>query len=846
MQVIAQKFGEKKKLLKKKVSILAIISILLISMTITLITTPLTFAHNPPQNISTFAYISANPDPVGVGQEVLIVVWLNRVIVGVDADNDIRFHDYKLTITKPDSTTETITWNVVSDPTSSAYTQYVPNQVGTYTLFFEFPGQTYTWSGDYQGDYYLPSNATTTFTVQEDSIQRHPDTPLPTEYWTRPIEGQNIFWEQLASNWLSGSATADRWQEYGSAPVTSHVMWSKLYELGGLAGESAEVGATYYSGFSYETRFNNPIIISGILCYQRSLGHSGSGGGYVAVDLRTGEELWQRDDISPSFAELYDYASPNQHGIVGGILWQTSGSTWMAIDALTGKSIFNLTGVPNGTEVYTDKGEVVRYVLNYQNRWLALWNWTAATNTRLGTSGTNEDQWRVNGKSIDTSKAYSWNVTIPNLPGLSTPSIIGIIPGDVIVGRSSDISLTSLSRGTPNPWTMWALSDKDGSRGQLLWIKNYTSPANDITRMLAWQPIDPVTRTIAMTDFETGQRLGYSIDTGDLKWGPVGEFRSFNYYSSRSGFPAYGNLYVSGYGGELQCFSMQNGSLLWKFNDTNSGIETPWGLYPIQTAAIADGIVYSYAGEHSPNTPLYKGYRVYANNATTGELIWNLLSWSASGLGTSLAPIAIADGYLVHLNAYDGKLYCIGKGPSEITVEAPLAALSSGQSVVIRGAVTDISAGATLSEQAARFPKGVPVVSDESMTAWMEYVYMQKSRPNNATGVPITISVVDANGNYRTIGTTTSDADGFFTYNWKPDIDGQYIVYASFEGSEAYWPSHAVTSFTVDPAPATSTPQPTQPPSMADLYFLPGIVGIIIAIIVVGAVLALLLLKKRP
>jgi hypothetical protein len=128
----------------------------------------------------------------------------------------------------------------------------------------------------------------------------------------------------------------------------------------------------------------------------------------------------------------------------------------------------------------------------------------------------------------------------------------------------------------------------------------------------------------------------------------------------------------------------------------------------------------------------------------------------------------------------------------------------------------------------------------------MEYVYMQKPRPMDTVGVPVTISVVDANGNYRDIGTATSNADGFYAMNWMPDIEGQYTVYASFAGSESYWPSHAVTSFAVDPAPAT--PSPTEAPlsSMADAYFVPAVAGIIIAIAIVGIVLALLLLRKRP
>jgi hypothetical protein len=126
----------------------------------------------------------------------------------------------------------------------------------------------------------------------------------------------------------------------------------------------------------------------------------------------------------------------------------------------------------------------------------------------------------------------------------------------------------------------------------------------------------------------------------------------------------------------------------------------------------------------------------------------------------------------------------------------------------------------------------------------MEYVYMQKPRPTNVTGVTVEISVVDANGNYRTIGTTTADADGFYSLNWMPDIEGKFTVYASFLGSESYWPSHATTAFNVDPAPATPTPVPTQAPSAADLYFLPAIAGLFVAVIVVILLMVVMMTKK--
>jgi hypothetical protein len=74
-----------------------------------------------------------------------------------------------------------------------------------------------------------------------------------------------------------------------------------------------------------------------------------------------------------------------------------------------------------------------------------------------------------------------------------------------------------------------------------------------------------------------------------------------------------------------------------------------------------------------------------------------------------------------------------------------------GKAVVIRGTVINLAAGTKQDEQAARFTYGVPAVSDASQGKWMEYVYMQKLRPTNTIVVPVTLSVVDANGNYRDI-----------------------------------------------------------------------------------------------
>jgi hypothetical protein len=131
------------------------------------------------------------------------------------------------------------------------------------------------------------------------------------------------------------------------------------------------------------------------------------------------------------------------------------------------------------------------------------------------------------------------------------------------------------------------------------------------------------------------------------------------------------------------------------------------------------------------------------------------------------------------------------------------------------------------------------------MKDWMGYVYQQKPLPTNFTGVDVTISVIDGNGNYRVIGTTTTDSSGSYGLQWTPDITGKYTVIATFAGTNGYWSSSAETYFAVDQAAATATPQATAVPSAADMYFLPAVAGLLIAMLVVIVMVALVL-KKHP
>jgi hypothetical protein len=128
----------------------------------------------------------------------------------------------------------------------------------------------------------------------------------------------------------------------------------------------------------------------------------------------------------------------------------------------------------------------------------------------------------------------------------------------------------------------------------------------------------------------------------------------------------------------------------------------------------------------------------------------------------------------------------------------------------------------------------------------MSYVYQQRPLAIDFQGVTVAIDVIDSNGNYRQIGTANTDASGYYSLQWTPDIEGKYTVIARFAGNNGYWPSYSETSFAVDPT--APTPAPTDAPVKlaSDMYFVPAVAGIIVAIAIVGIVLALLLIRKRP
>jgi hypothetical protein len=895
------------KMANNKFATIAISILFIVSMSTSIILVPSALAaHNPAWELPTTAHVAALPEVTGVGQSITIYAWLDRIFDGAlpsgNANaNQWRFHNFTVVIDRPDNTSDTLYKDRIEDTTSNQAFSYTPEVAGNYTVTFYFPGMAYATgtagidynpNSAYVNDTYLPSSAKTTFTVTEDAQPLPIDTyPLPTEYWTRPIYGENSIWYLISSNWLGAGAAgyggfANSYNSGGNGqanptdavgPLTGHIMWTKPLQSGGVVGGDQYdiLGNTYFEGSAYLQRYMNPIIVNGRIYYSEPLSYSTSNGyAEVCVDLRTGEQVWRVVGMpQPSFAYIPDIEDYNQHGVSPAYLVSVSGTTWRFYDADTGVSIFNATNIPASTTAKGNvaagpSGEQLRYIISNTSQGFTLGQWNSSklwvyNGNTPSINGTNVAGTITVDGGISTwgnySCRYDWNVSIPWRNTMSSCTILYSIYDDMMLCMNGSFpsGAPTMFMGTLgfNPYTYFAVNLNASSTkydlGEIMWMKTYDPPANNKTVLFAG--VDPVNRVFVENIREDIYFKGYSLDDGSYLWSTTPQ-EPMDYYGSPasgsiSNTFAYGNMYSSAYAGIVYCYDTKTGNVTWTYgnggegNSTQGGFEVP-GHWPTFINAIGSGVVYTTTTEHTIETPLAKGALSRGINATDGTEIWTLSSYVGEFGGNSYA---IADGYATWFNGLDNQIYVVGKGPSQTTVEAPQTQITAGDKVVIQGTVMDLSAGTTQDEQAARFASGVPCASDASMADWMGYVYQQKPIPTNFTGVEVTIMAVDPNNNFITLGSATTDEYGVYHYTWTtPDVTGDYTIYAVFSGTNGYWGSKATTNMVVTEAAASPTPAPTQPPSAADLYFLPMSIAIIIAVVVIGAILALLLVKKHP
>ena len=821
------------------------------------------WATSPPEGVTpnvtvaTTAFISVSPNPIGQGQNVLVNLWLEPPV----AYNRF-FSGYKITVTKPDNSTETIGPLNSYQGDSTAWVSYSVSQIGAYKFKFDFPGNYFKAGWYYNGVYYatqadLPPGVNTggmgfggpanlqsawyqgsispeaSLTVQQDSVSGWPAAPLPTEYWTRPIPIENREWYLIGGHYpFTGVGGGTDWPAdtntyasnykftpYVQAPDTSHVAWKRQGALAGIAGgqfgyrsvgagESAYAGTPtiIFQGRAYQT-INKPMttMINGSVVSQTM-------SVWTCYDIRTGKVYWEQTGITqPPTVITFNQVGTSvpgaeQTGMGTGTfsLVYIGSSRMIKYDPWSGAVSLNISLPVAAGTMYKDP-----YALTVQ---------TLGTKYYL-------INWTTTGTSTDFKTRIISNVTYPfgSLGSVDFESNIAVSSG----------SITPAGAGHPLGQFLMGASL---STGQLLW--NVTTTDIFFPTGLCADHGKVTTRVLGgwwdCWNLQSGALLWQSDKPGtsggeEYPWGDFGAYTIASYG---------GLIYDFSYAG-FYALDWDTGKIVWHYTTPATPFEAAW--YPSMSLfsnspIIADGKIFYGNGEHSPTEPLSRGWRLWALNATTGEYLWDISGGGSAG--------AVADGYLTYDNRYDGYMYVFGSGPSQTTISAPQTAITAGTTAILSGTILDQSPAQT----------GAACVSKESMSTYMEFLHMQRPIDGfyhnvTVTGVPVSIDVIDPNNNYFHLNTVISDEKGNFGYAWNPTIAGQYKITATFSGDESYGSSWATTYATVSDAPAViATPIPISLDNTTNtlmMYVIAGVIAVIIAIAIVGAVILFAIKKKQ-
>jgi hypothetical protein len=780
----------------------------------------------------TYAFIAAEPNPVGVNQNVLVNVWLaDPTPTSAGGHGGDMYSNFTVTVTAPDGTIQTEGPFTASNE-ASAYFWFTPTQTGNYNLVFNYPGQTFS---DLNLTY-AASTATCVLAVQQQPVQGV-QTNLPTGYWTYPINAMNYAWGSVSSNWLMmqwNSTTSDSgnpcaYDPEGTAPSTAHVLWTKPLTFGGLAG--GQFGNVQYSdGRSYEEFFKPPVIISNHLYYnsigaEEPLHQDINASSVICVDLSTGQTLFTIPNAEISFGQIYNYVSPNQAGAFA-YLWSSpgqpgrsgiNGGTWKMYDAWTGEYILSISNVPSGVPVYGSDGSLLVYSLAYnktaETYQLTLWNSTIAIQPTIDTTWT----WRpytYAGQTIDGSNGIEWVVNEPNVTGqaMSNFQQAGFFDGNAILTEITATGSTAWTNTTGDSTVQFMAYDM--TNGAFLWNSTIYPPPNlpnDLNGIDSFELEFVYSGHFYSYIKQTLQWVAYDIRTGQVLWTTEPYSNPFDSFNQGGGdLDVNGVYYAANFIGNIVAYNDTTGNQLWTYDIGNSGLLTPYGSWPLYNGiTLVDNNLFITTGEHGNGVePLYQGEAIYDLNVATGKLIWSMEGW--------FQEPAIANGILVSANCYDNQIYAFGKGPSATTVTATA---GLGNAVTIQGTVTDQSAGAKQLVQNSLF-NIVPAVSDDSMSAYMTYLYEQQPLPTNTTGVPITLTITDSNGALVSTINTQTDINGHYGVSWTPSTTGTYTITAVFPGTNSYYSSTQETTIAVG-TQATTTPSasitptntPTQTPT---------------------------------
>ena len=854
--------------MKNKKSLFALILMVVLAAPMTIQMTKAATAQT--MNFPSYLYTSVAPNPVGVGQTAFISLFFTKPIASPAPGTAflgttlVYYTGMTLHIVKPDGTNVTLGPFTADATGGVGNIQYVPTVTGNYTVQAFYPGQSLANTNIFIEPSISPA---VEFTVQQAAIGGYVSPPLPTNYWTRPIYATNYNWQNIAGNWLGMGrgafmntggydASGNNFNAWTTAPTTAHIMWTRPTQFGGQVGGPVPSNQeTQFTSTSILYHQFEPIILNGIIYYNWYPNVPTAMAGIVAVDLRTGATLWTKDTTDVlAFGQVLTFHTVQEYGSQSWLWALAANNTQLDLyDPLSGTfvgSVVNLPpgfiglfgGTPAAMNDWNEPNELGNVLIYYLNSTynamfepiktsLTMWNSSlmmtpnpasffastirpsADMNFMLGV------QWSVPVPAADTNYTVA-GITDQAVLMTSYPSLLPNFNVAFGAGYADDIAYNART-------------------GAVLW-----GPTKQT--LIQYHELDLVATGegyYVRHDKDTNQAYGYSLTTGQQVWGPVQLTGNALSTIESSGAIAYGKVYIWDFGGYVTAIDLNNGTISWTYNTGSAGYNTPYGVYPIWgfgSQSIADGMLFlSESRMYDP--PLFPGAQKIALNCNTGQVVWSELGFY--GRDTS----AISMGEMLAWNSYDGQIYAYGQGPSKTTVTAPDVGVTTATPITITGTVTDISAGSQQNAVAMNFPNGLPCVSDASMSQFMQTVYMQQPMPTNLTGVPVTLSVTDSNGNHYNIGTTTTDPyTGTYALTWTPIITGNYTVTATFAGTQSYYGSIATAYFYASATSPTASPYPSPVSGVASTGTVEvGIVAVILVVVIIGAMLAVLVARKR-
>jgi len=537
-------------------------------------------------DVPTISFCNVAPNPCGVGQTVTVDFWL---AVPLFAEQD----PVNMTVyVTPPGGTQTSLGTFTGDTTGGTYTTYTPTAVGNYTFQLVYGGQQYLPPNQ---QYYNEPSKSELATLVVTSTPRGglANTPLPTNYWEAPVNSENVqLWASISGPWMGyvantfastgGYNQTGNYNPYTVAPASAHILWTKPWCVGGVAGGSYgnnEQSSSYWTTSQYDPKYA-PVIMDGILYSTWYTTQTGSSQGITALDLYTGQTLWTiNTNYVLKCGMILNFPTIDQYGCVGPyIIAENPGSmfvastNWNMYDGLTGQLVATVINVPAFSVFGADSnGNLIGYV--------------SATNSSM--FGPTYPTLTVNIPIWSDTGFYGYKATTFNT-ATNGPAVLEMYNFTQAIIASNTSPITPQNAA----YTSGVMSALGG-------LFDWTLPSGtqfDFNHGLQWAVAEnAILNGHVVTDLGTGLVAGVYWYGNDI--------------ILEGGFTSVGEQ--KGYL-ETAAYSETNGQLLWITNRTG-GVENPAYTRISNTPAGCDGI---YCESN------YDSYQVAGYSLATGTQLW--------------------------------------------------------------------------------------------------------------------------------------------------------------------------------------------------------------------------------